>query len=132
MKGSCLCGAVEYEVDQLDGPITHCHCVTCRKAHAASHTSTARVDRKHFRWVGGKENVTAFESSAGKLRQFCSRCGSHLVAERSVQEHVILRVATLDDDPGAVPTCHIWKAHDVRWLSDTVETKAYDEWPPGG
>ena len=24
MKGSCLCGAIEYEVDQLDMPISHC------------------------------------------------------------------------------------------------------------
>ena len=41
MKGSCLCGAIVYEVDQLDMPILHCHCTTCRKAHAAAFTSTA-------------------------------------------------------------------------------------------
>lgn len=49
MKGSCLCGAVAYEIDQLDMPIGHCHCHTCRKAHAAAYTSTAGVLREHFR-----------------------------------------------------------------------------------
>jgi len=35
MKGSCLCGAIEYEIDSIDMPIAHCHCRTCQKAHAA-------------------------------------------------------------------------------------------------
>jgi hypothetical protein len=36
MKGSCLCGTVRYEAARLAGPIVHCHCATCRKAHSAS------------------------------------------------------------------------------------------------
>ena len=45
LRGSCLCKAVCYEVDQLDMPIGHRHCVTCRKAHAAAFASTAGVMR---------------------------------------------------------------------------------------
>src|SRR6266705_3197157 len=107
MKGSCLCGAIEYEIDQLDMPICHCHCGTCRKANAAVFVSTAGVMREHFRWVKGKEKLAAFESSPGKLRRFCSVCGSHLVAERPALPHVIVRVATLDEDPGSKPAMHI-------------------------
>jgi ADP-ribosyl-[dinitrogen reductase] hydrolase len=43
---------------------------------------------------------------------------SHLVAERLVQPHVIIRVATLDDDPALRPEAHIWVSHDVPWLED--------------
>jgi len=53
--------------------------------------------REHFRWLKGEEKLSAFESSPGKLRYFCSVCGSHLVAERVSQPHVIVRVATLDE-----------------------------------
>jgi hypothetical protein len=67
MKGSCLCGAIEYEIDRLDMPICHCHCHTCRKANAAAFVSTAGVMREHFRWVKGKEKLTAFESSPAFL-----------------------------------------------------------------
>ncbi len=131
MKGSCLCGAVEYEVDQLDMPITHCHCRTCRKAHAAPFASTAGVMREHFRWTRGKEMLKAFESSPGKLRYFCSICGSHVVAERPAQPHVIVRVATLDEDPGLRPEAHIWCSHDVPWLQDAENAGFYDEWQSG-
>lgn len=131
MKGSCLCSAIEYEVDQLDMPIGHCHCRICRKAHAAAFVSTAGVMRKHFRWLKGQEKLTGFESSPGKIRYFCSVCGSHLVAERPVQSHVILRVATLDEDPGIQPAVHIWCSHDVSWLQDGDDVPFYQEWQPG-
>lgn len=130
MKGSCLCKAVEYEVDQLDMPIIHCHCQTCQKAHAAPLASSAGVQREHFRWLKGKDKLTAFESSPGKLRYFCSICGSHVVAERPAQGHVIVRVATLDEDPGLRPEAHIWCSHDVTWLRDGDDVSYYEEWQP--
>jgi len=130
MKGSCLCGSVEYEVDAL-GPIVHCHCRSCRKAHAAPFASTARVNRGDFRWRKGEEKLSSFESSPGKLRSFCSVCGSQVVAERAGQAHVILRVATLDDNPKVRPAMHIWRSHDVPWLQDEEATASYGEWQPG-
>ena len=130
LKGQCLCGAVGYEVVQLDGPIVHCHCVTCRKAHASAYASTVRVLRTHFRWLHGEDTLRDHESSPGKIRRFCSVCGSHVVAERPAQSHVILRVATLDDDPGERPASHIWTAHDVPWLTSEDILPRFPEFPP--
>jgi len=130
MKGSCACGAIEYEIDGIDMPIGHCHCHTCRKTHAAAFASTAGVKREHFRWLKGQETLTAYESSPGKLRHFCSRCGSHLMAERPHLPVVIVRVATLDDDPGRVAEQHIWVSHDVPWLHYEGMPE-YPEWQPG-
>lgn len=118
LAGSCLCGAVQYEVDALASPIGHCHCRTCRKANASAFTSTARVARSGFRFTSGEDKLSAFESTAGKLRRFCSVCGTEVLAEWLNQDAVILRVATLDDDPGARPVVHIWTSHDVPWLMD--------------
>jgi ADP-ribosyl-[dinitrogen reductase] hydrolase len=131
LKGSCLCGAVRYQVNRLDMPIAHCHCMTCRKAHAAGYTSTAGVMREHFRWTTGEDRLSTYESSPGKLRHFCSVCGTHLMAERPAQPHVILRVATLDDDPGVTPALHIWTSHDAPWLAESEEVPRHPQWPPG-
>ena len=130
MKGSCACGAVEYEIDAIDMPIEHCHCHTCRKTHAAAFASTAGVKREHFRWLKGQEILAAYESSPGKLRHFCSRCGAHLMAERPHLPVVIVRVATLDDDPGVVADHHIWVSHDVPWLHHEAVAE-HPQWPPG-
>ena len=116
VQGSCLCGAVRYQVRAWAGPIAHCHCHTCRKAHAAAFASTARVARDDFVWLSGQDVLRAYESSPGKLRHFCGQCGSQLMAEWVDQSQVIVRVATLDADPGQRPVMHIWTAHDVPWL----------------
>lgn len=131
MKGSCLCGAVEYEVDQLDMPIMHCHCRTCRKAHAAASAPSAGVMREHFRWLKGQEKLAAFASSPGKIRRFCSVCGTQLLAERQGQAHLILRVATLDDDPDQKAVMHIWRSQDAHWLQDDDDVRSFAEWQPG-
>ncbi len=130
MKGSCACGAVEYEIDGIDMPIGHCHCHTCRKTHAAAFASTAGVEREHFRWLKGQETLTTYESSPGKLRHFCSQCGAHLMAERPNLPIVIVRVATLDDDPGVAAEHHIWVSHDVPWLQYEGVAE-HPEWQPG-
>ena len=130
-KGTCLCRAVQYAVDRLD-TLEHCHCRTCRKAHASAYATTAGVLREHFRWIAGEETLRVYESSPGKLRRFCSRCGTHVVDERPAQPpHVFLCVATLDDDPNLRPALHIWTSHDVPWLSDDHELPRYPEWKPG-
>lgn len=36
ITGSCLCGAVNYQICQDIGDITHCYCIKCRKAHGAA------------------------------------------------------------------------------------------------
>ncbi len=130
-KGSCLCKAVRYEIDGLDTPIRHCHCVTCRKAHAASFNTSAGVARERFRWISGEDRLAAYESSPGKLRRFCSICGSHIVADYKGRPLLTLRVATLDDDPGMRPWEHIWVSHAVPWLTDGDDVQFHPEWYPG-
>ena len=74
--------------------------------------------------------LAAFESSPGKRRHFRTRCGSHLMAERSRQAHVILRVATLDEDRGSRPVLAIWRSHEVPRLDYGPAVASHGETPP--
>lgn len=115
-KGSCLCKAVTYEIDALSGPVGHCHCHTCQKAHAAAFATTVRVSRDKFRWLSGENKLSAYESTPGKHRTFCSICGSQLIAAWRDRDEVILRFATLDTYPDAQPAAHIWMSHKASWI----------------
>ncbi|HTC09634.1 MAG TPA: GFA family protein [Acetobacteraceae bacterium] len=130
LRGGCLCGAVGYEVAQLDGPVVHCHCRTCRKAHASPYGASARVARGHFAWTRGQDRLTAYESTPGKKRWFCSACGTHLVAEWVTEPELILRAATLDDDPGVRPVLHMWVSHDAPWVTPPEGVPRYAEGSP--
>ncbi|MEE4361278.1 MAG: GFA family protein [Pseudomonadales bacterium] len=129
-KGSCLCGAVAYEIDALASPVVCCHCTTCRKAHASAFNVGARVRLDQFRWIRGEEVVAAFESSPGKQRFFCPRCGSQLVALRAGEGSWVLRVASLDEDPGARPGMHIWMEDACPWATPAEGLPAHDRYPP--
>jgi ADP-ribosyl-[dinitrogen reductase] hydrolase len=119
LSGSCLCGAIAYEIDGPLGPIGHCHCRTCRKAHAAAFSTVATVDRARFRWARGAGLVASYESSPGKKRSFCPRCGSQLIAAWDHRPTVIVRVGSLDSDPGEKPVAHIWTSDRAPWFEPT-------------
>jgi hypothetical protein len=128
LTGSCLCGAVAYQVDARLERIVHCHCQTCRKAHGAAFSSVTAVPREKFRWTRGEDVLSAFESSPGKLRRFCTRCGSHIVAERLAQPVVLLRLGCLDATVGEPPQLHIWRSDAASWYDPKV---AWPEKPEG-
>ena len=75
-KGSCLCGAVTFEVTGELPPPDACHCTKCRKTsgHFYSGSDVPRIALT----VHGGENVTWYQSSEKVRRGFCSTCGCPL------------------------------------------------------
>ncbi len=128
LNGSCLCGAVAYEADATIERIIHCHCRTCRKTHGTAFSSVTAVPRDTFRWVRGEDLLGAIESSPGKLRHFCARRGSHVMAERTALPGVLLRLGCLDTPVSGLPQVHIWRSDSAPWYDPKV---ALPETPEG-
>ncbi len=74
--GSCLCGAVSFEVDGDLPPPDACHCTICRK-HTGHYLASTDV-KKDAITIRGGENVSWFQSSKKVRRGFCATCGSTL------------------------------------------------------
>ncbi len=129
MQGSCLCGAVTYEIDHLQN-IRFCHCRTCQTAQGAPYIAAGAVLRQHFRWLTGEDKISSYESSPGKHRRFCSVCGTPLLSDRASLPHIALRVNTLHEDPQVRPENHFWTADDCAWTQDHPNLPHYPEWPP--
>jgi hypothetical protein len=126
LTGHCLCGRVRYEVDAELSGIVHCHCETCRRAHGSAFSSIAAVPRDTFRWVAGEEFLSSFESSSGKIRRFCSRCGSHLFAQREGHAHVMLRLGCLDTPVKPKALGHIWRSDAASWYDPKEQLPEFD------
>ena len=43
LKGQCLCGSIQYEIDKVEPKMAHCHCSMCRKFHGAAFSTFAEV-----------------------------------------------------------------------------------------
>ena len=74
--GSCLCGAVRFEVKGALRAPDACHCTQCRKwsGHCFASTDVARDALT----VEGGEHVRWYHSSEKVRRGFCDTCGSSL------------------------------------------------------
>jgi len=73
--GGCACGGVRFTIAGPPKRVGLCHCMTCRKAHAAAFNPFAVFAKEQ---VGVHGAVASWESSAGYLRQFCPTCGSRV------------------------------------------------------
>ena len=120
LKGSCLCGGIQYEIDAELGPVTNCHCSQCRKASGAAFASNASVPAASFRFVSGAELLKQWQSSPGKERCFCGRCGSPILKRNDDHPETIrLRLGTLNTDPGVKPSRHIYVGSKAPWVDIT-------------
>ena len=130
IKGSCMCGEVRYAIRGKVGDITHCHCTTCRKAHGSAFSSVAAVQISDFEFTTGTSLIKCYNSSADKVRCFCSNCGSHIYAHKDGQEHFVLRLGTLDDDPMVKPVNHIWLSQKAPWYDPQTDCNLpkHEEW----
>jgi hypothetical protein len=130
IRGSCLCGQVQFE---LGGPaqfINHCHCSMCRKVHGAAFGSFLHANAETFRWLTGSGLVQQFESSPGTFRAFCRVCGSNMPVLEDDESHVIVPAGTLDDDPGVRPIVHIHAASKAPWHVISDALPQFPEFPP--
>ena len=129
--GSCLCGAVKFEVRGEIGPAAYyCHCSRCRKSSGSAFASNAVVAAKDFFVVQGEQSLKTFSTSAGVHRQFCSVCGSPIVSRReNMPEIVRIRLGTLDTPLPLAPSAHIFVASKADWFDIRDELPQHPERP---
>jgi hypothetical protein len=130
-KGSCLCRSVRYEISGELGEFGYCHCTSCRKASGSAHAANAPVERSAFRLTSGTEDLREFESSPGKLRVFCGRCGSPIYAYLRANTDVIrVRLGSLDTPFTKQPRVHTWVSDKAPWEPIADKLPQFAEWAP--
>lgn len=129
--GSCLCGGVQYRIEGELEPIQVCHCKQCRKAQGTPFVTNIPVQASAFSITSGGELVREYESSPGKVRAFCSTCGSPILSRRSSMPEVVrVRAGSLNEDLPVRPSFHIFAAHKANWWEIRDELPRFDEFPP--
>ena len=131
VKGSCLCGSVEYEFEDGVRTFQYCHCSRCRKFTGAAHAANIIVTPDSFRWIKGEELVGRYEipDATYHATAFCKQCGSSLPWKNKTGSAVIIPAGTLDEDPAVRPKQNIFFASRASWYEDASSLPKYDELP---
>jgi hypothetical protein len=107
-KGSCLCGAVRFEVEgDLPGPDA-CHCTKCRKF-SGHYGAGTDVPRERVTIEGG-DNVTWYSSSEKVRRGFCKTCGASLFFDPIYRDWIGLAMGAFDGPTDTKLAIHIFVA----------------------
>ena len=107
-KGSCLCGAVRFEVEGTLAAPSACHCTRCRK-HTGHYEAGTDVPRSAVT-IEGSDDITWYFSSEKVRRGFCRICGSSLFFDIVTVDRMGLAMGAFDTPTETALALHIFVA----------------------
>ena len=107
-RGSCLCGAVTFEVSvPLPAPDA-CHCSKCRK-HSGHVFASTDVPRAAVA-IRGEDHIAWYTSSEKARRGFCRTCGSSLFWDPLFRDWIGVAMGAFDQPTETHLGVHIFVA----------------------
>jgi hypothetical protein len=77
--GTCFCGAIQLELTGAPEEMGYCHCQSCRSYSGERVSTFILYKAENVRVVSGEDCLGRFTKTAMSERQFCRRCGGHLM-----------------------------------------------------
>ena len=115
--GSCFCGAVRIEAEGAPEAMGYCHCRSCRSWSGGPVNAFSLWKPQNVRVVAGSEQIATYSKTALSQRQYCQKCGGHLMTNHPPLGLVDVFAATipaLDFQPGV----HVNYAETVLPMRD--------------
>jgi hypothetical protein len=115
-KGSCNCGAVQYEIDHVIDYLYACHCSICRKWSGAQGVVVALVPNSTFRWVQGQDSLAHWSKpDADWASCFCNTCGSAMPGPNDAGTMFIPAGSLTEGADGLQISDHIFIGSKADW-----------------
>ena len=132
VRGSCMCGAIEFHLTEPLAVVHHCYCSRCRRARAAAHSTNGRASIDAIRFIRGSHRLKDYKlPEANYFTQvFCDTCGSKLPRLDPERGLAIVPLGSLDDDPGVKPQDHLFAGNKAKWYDITGDLPVYEAGPP--
>ena len=132
VRGSCLCGGIEFEMTAEPQGATHCHCSRCRKTRGTGHATNLIVPLDGFRYLRGEELLTKYRLPQAQhfAHWFCSTCGSTMPRFDEGRGFGVIPMGAFDEDPGARPARHIHVASMAPWDTICDDLPRFEGEPP--
>jgi hypothetical protein len=116
LRGSCLCGGVQFEIDGPVVALRFCHCTNCKKLSGGVGTASGRVRTEQLRVLEGRELVETYLPDEGASKSFCRACGSNLFGGGwPDSEHSSVRLSAIDDGLDQKPGAHVYVRSVAHW-----------------
>ena len=129
MRGQCLCGQVEFEIDGSHLKLYQCHCSLCRRQSGSSSNTSAIVGNTNFRWLRGSEFIASWKKESGFRSDFCSTCGSPLPNPLRNLPYYWVPAGLLEEYDGLEIVAQLCVTSKASWDSISPQGARHDELP---
>ena len=116
-KGECFCGAVKLEVSGEAEAMGYCHCRSCRSWSGGPVNAFSLWKPENVKVTAGAENLASFKKTELSHRQYCKKCGGHLMTNHPSLGMVDVFAATLPTLKFA-PAVHVNYSETVLPMKD--------------
>ncbi len=115
--GTCFCGQVAVEVTGAPEAMGYCHCSSCRSWSAGPVNAFTLWKPENVKVTGGAEHVARFMKTETSGRQYCTKCGGHIMTDHPPFGLIDVYAATIPSLDFS-PALHVNYAETVLPMKD--------------
>lgn len=128
--GSCLCGAVSFEVVGDFESFFLCHCKHCQKDTGSAHAANLFSSSAQLNWISGQEKSKTFVlPNTRHTKSFCQECGSALPNLQMDGKLVVVPAGSLNTRVTLKPNGHLFCSSRASWDADLELVKKFETFP---
>ncbi|KAL2174070.1 Mss4-like protein [Thermothelomyces heterothallicus CBS 202.75] len=137
VRGSCLCGKIQFEMNLAKENNCLCFCNSCRKITGSVGMANSWCKHEDLKFLTPPSLMSVYEDkspdSGGTIhRGFCDTCGSTMISEnrKLFPGHWIVPVGALEFDPlttGWRPGQEFYCKRKMPWFQTPDDTVKYHE-----
>lgn len=116
-NGTCFCGAIGIEASGAPEAMGYCHCRSCRSWSAGPVNAFTLWKPENVKVTKGQEHLRTYIGNPQSERQYCGRCGGHLMTNHPTFGLIDVYAATLPDLKFE-PALHVNYAETVLPMRD--------------
>lgn len=129
-SGSCLCGAIRFDIEGEFERFFLCHCEHCRKDTGSAHAANLFSSSARLKWISGEEQITQFTLPGTRhSRSFCRVCGSAVPMMQMNGMLLVVPAGSLNSEIRIKPDAHIFVSSRASWDEALESVPRIDKLP---
>jgi hypothetical protein len=129
VRGQCICGEVQFIVENDFAYAFYCHCSRCRLRTGSAFAAIAGVGIDKVQVIAGNDHLLIEGECADGYGARCSRCYAFLFAAVRRRRYMHVSLGVLSGTPNRLPDHHIYVGSKAPWFEITDGLPQYEELP---
>lgn len=128
--GSCLCGAVSFNISGEFESFFLCHCGRCRKGSGSAHGANLFSSTAVIEWLSGEDSIRSYRVPESRhVRTFCVHCGSAVPTVYAGGALLVVPAGSVDGPVDIQPNAHICLGSRADWDAGLENVPGLDGLP---